>query len=128
MTNRKYLLTCMLMLIGFSCRQVYEPSVVSASLNYLVVEGVLNAGGATSIHLTRTSKLDSNGFRPELNAQVQVEGKDNSVRSLLSAGNGYYSSANLNLVLNTDYRLRIRTSNGKEYLSEFVTARLTPAI
>jgi hypothetical protein len=116
------------MLIGFSCREVYEPNVVSSSLNYLVVEGVLNPSGATSIHLTRTSKLDVSGIKPELNAQLLVEGKDNSVRSLISAGNGYYSSVNLNLVVNTDYRLRIRTSNGKEYLSDYVTARSTPSI
>jgi hypothetical protein len=128
MTNRRYLLTCILMLIGFSCREVYEPNVVSADRNYLVVEGVLNPGGATSIHLTRTSKLDVSGIKPELNAQLLVEGKDNSVRSLISSGNGYYSSVNLNLILNTDYRLRIRTSNGKEYLSDYVTARSTPPI
>ncbi|TMI72967.1 MAG: DUF4249 family protein [Bacteroidetes bacterium] len=89
MTNRRYLLTCILMLIGFSCREVYEPNVVSADRNYLVVEGVLNPGGATSIHLTRTSKLDVSGIKPELNAQLLVEGKDNSVRSLISSGNGY---------------------------------------
>jgi hypothetical protein len=128
MTNRRYFLTCVLMLIGFSCREAYEPNVVSADRNYLVVEGVLDPAAATSIRLTRTSKLDVSGIRPELNAQVLVEGKDNSVRSLLSAGNGFYTSLNLNLILNTDYRLRIRTSAGKEYLSDYVTARSTPPI
>ncbi len=128
MINRRSLLTCVLILIGFSCRESYEPNVVTTALNYLVVEGVLNAGGPTSIHLSRTAKLDANGFKAELNAQVIVEGKDNTVRVLSSAGNGYYTSANLNLILNTDYRLRIHTANGIEYLSDYVTARPTPPI
>ncbi|HEY6503683.1 MAG TPA: DUF4249 domain-containing protein [Chitinophagaceae bacterium] len=112
----------------FSCRDRYEPDVISSPYSYLVVEGVLTVGGPASIRLTRTSKLDTTGFRAELNAQVTVEGKDNTTRPMVHSGSGNYSSPNLNLVLNTEYRLRIRTSAGKEYLSEYVMARQTPAI
>ena len=41
---------------------------------------------------------------------------------------GIYTSPNLNLVLNQEYRLRITTSNGKEYLSDYVIAKKTPLI
>lgn len=128
MTRMKYSLICLFVMSVFSCRDRYEPDVISSPYSYLVVEGVLTVGGPASIRLTRTSKLDTTGFRAELNAQVTVEGKDNTTRPMVHSGSGNYSSPNLNLVLNTEYRLRIRTSAGKEYLSEYVMARQTPAI
>ena len=59
---------------------------------------------------------------------VTVEGKDNTTRQLTMNGDGIYTSPNLNLVLNQEYRLRIVTANGKEYLSEYVVAKKTPLI
>ena len=63
-----------------------------------------------------------------MNALVTVEGKDNTTRQLTMNGDGIYTSPNLNLVLNQEYRLRIVTANGKEYLSEYVVAKKTPLI
>lgn len=129
MKRTKYCFLCLLLLLAaFSCKESYDPDIVSPSTSYMVVEGVLTVGGPATIRISRTSKLDSAGFRAELNAQLTVEGKDNSTRSMLHAGNGNYTSPNLNLILNNEYRLRIRTSAGKEYLSEYVKARQTPAI
>ena len=130
MTRIRFLPVFVLMCIGFSCRDVYEPDLVSSSDSYLVVEGVLNAGnGPTNIHLTRTFKLDDSAtLRGENNALVTVEGKDNTTRQLTMNGDGIYTSPNLNLVLNQEYRLRIVTANGKEYLSEYVIAKKTPLI
>ena len=116
--------------IGFACRDLYEPGLVSSDDSYLVVEGVLNAGsGPTDIRLTRTFKLDDSArLRGEQNASVTVEGKDNTTRQLTMTSDGIYTSPNLNLVLNQEYRLRIVTANGKEYLSEYVMAKKTPVI
>ncbi len=120
----------LLMCVGFSCRDPYKPDIVSSSESYLVVEGVLNAGtGPTDIRLSRTFKLDDTArFQTENNAYVAVEGKDNITRQLIMNSDGVYSSPNLGLVLGQDYRLRIITTNGKEYLSEYVTAKTTPLI
>jgi hypothetical protein len=71
---------------------------------------------------------DSATVRGEVNAVVTVEGKDNTTRQLTMNGEGTYTSPNLNLVLNQEYRLRIVTTNGKEYLSEYVIAKKTPLI
>jgi hypothetical protein len=130
MIKMKLLFYSLLLLTAFSCKEPFAPPVVSASTSYLVVEAVLNAGSApTTIWLTRTFKLaDSAQLRGELNAQVLVEGKDNTTHPLTSSGNGFYTSANLGLILNKEYRLRIRTTGGKEYLSEYVVARETPEI
>jgi len=119
-----------LLSIGYGCRDLYNPGIVSSDDSYLVVEGVLNAGsGPTDIRLTRTFKLDDSArLRGEQNASVTVEGKDNTTRQLTMTSEGIYSSPNLNLVLNQEYRLRIVTANGKEYLSEYVIAKKTPVI
>ncbi len=95
-----------------------------------MVEGVLNAGaGPTTLRLTRTYKLgDGAQLTGERNANVVVEGKDNTTRQLAMTSDGTYTSPNLNLVLNQEYRLRITTSIGKEYLSDYVIARKTPVI
>jgi len=96
----------------------------------LVVEGVLNAGsGPTDIRLSRTFKLDDTArFQTENNAYVAVEGKDNITRQLVMNGNGIYNSPNLGLTIGQEYRLHIITTNGKEYLSDYVTAKKTPLI
>jgi Domain of unknown function (DUF4249) len=112
------------------CRERYDPPVTSLSNSFLVVEGVLNAGqDSTTIHLTRTFKLDQDStLRTEDNAQLTVEGKDNTTSFLSGAGKGKYVSGNLNLIPGNEYRLRIKTIDGKEYLSDYVTAKITPPI
>src|SRR3989337_2806729 len=62
------------------------------------------------------------------NSYLVIEGKDNTTRQLTMNGDGFYTSPNLNLALNQEYRLRIITANGKEYLSDYVVARKTPTI
>ena len=112
------------------CREKYDPPVVSTEKKHLVVEGVLNAGnGPTDITISRTFKLDDTArITYENNAQVTVEGADNSVRPLNSFGNGIYHSPNLGLTIGQQYRLRIITPDGNEYLSDFVVAKQTPEI
>jgi len=118
-----------ILLAAVSCRQRYDPPVVSSGATFLVVEANLNPQGLTSILLTRSVPLGTgSAIKPELNAQVTVEGKDNTTRQLSGIGNGRYNNANLSLTIGTEYRLRIKTTNGKEYLSEYVKARKTPAI
>jgi hypothetical protein len=130
MNKIKLLIGCFFcMLSFFSCKDSYRPDLKSTDASFLVVEAVLNPGvGGATVVLSRTTKIDSVGFKPELNAIVTVEGRDNTTRSMTSAGTGRYSSANLNLIIGNEYRLRIRTSNGKEYLSAYVKAKITPPI
>ena len=114
-----------------ACRDSYDPPVVSSKKSFLVVEANLNPGpGAARVLLTRTQGLESRSTTvlTENNALVTVEGKDKSSRSLAPQGRGFYQSPNLNLIIGNEYRLRIKISGGKEYLSEFVVAKRTPAI
>lgn len=115
---------------GIACKERYRPDIISSPNSYLVVEGILNTGAdTTSLRLTRTFRLDDTArVQPERDARVLVEGKDNTTRQLPMTGNGIYTSPNLNLVIGQEYRLRITTPAGKEYLSDYVVAMKTPVI
>jgi hypothetical protein len=128
--NRIYILTVMVLVSCISCRDKFDADVQSQEQSFLVVEGNLNAGSdSTIIRLTKTVALGASArVVIENNATLTVEGKDNTTRTLTGRGGGYYVSADLNLFIGTEYRLRIRTISGKEYLSDYVKARATPAI
>ncbi len=113
-----------------SCRKPYMPPAVTASNNYLVVEGVINSGAdSTIIKLNRTVKLSNgNTVNPELSAIVTVESDANTSYALTETPNGTYVSPGLNLSATHKYRLRIKTSSNKEYLSDFVPVVNSPAI
>lgn len=114
-----------------SCKERYISPYKSPESGYLVVEGVVNSDqGITTIKLSRTQKLENQQQQMiyERRASVKVEGEDNFSRDLVEGVNGQYSTTNLNLNPAVRYRLRIRTSNGKEYLSAFTAVQYTPQI
>lgn len=125
-----FIISTIIVFTVIACKEPYEPDIISSDNSYLVVEGVLNAGsGPTSIRLSRTFKLDDTArLRGEQNASVMVEGKDNIIRQLTMTADGIYTSPDLGLALNQEYRLKIITANGKEYLSDYVVAKKTPPI
>ncbi len=120
----------LLVLVVSGCKEPFDPPAVEAPGPYLVVEGVLNAGnGLTTIRISRTSPLDNTTqVVGETGANVRVEGRDNFTAQLNMTSSGIYSVSGLNLVIGNEYRLRIITNNGKEYLSDYVVARETPPI
>jgi hypothetical protein len=113
-----------------NCRDPYDIPVKPTDKSLLVVEGVLNSGvGPTTISLTKSGTTDEFYTpKPELNAQLVVEGKDNSTQALTGNGSGIYSSPQLTLKPDVEYRLRINTSDGKQFASDFVKVYSTPAI
>lgn len=125
----KKLLYCILILSVAGCKERYEAPVHLPVTGYLVVEGVINSvpGGATTITLSRTTKLDNRKIQYELGAVVKVEGDDNSFFTLPEVTAGHYTSNSLNLSTAHKYRLNI-TSGGKQYLSDFVSVRNNPPI
>ena len=127
--KQKIVIGIIILIFTAGCKQEYIPQVDESQQSLLVVEGNLNPGpDSTIIRLTRTQALDASGIKIESNALLSIEGKDNSIRFLTGRGNGYYVSPNLNLIINNEYRLRIKTANGKEYVSDYVKARVAPAI
>jgi len=121
-------ITAALLVFSFlSCKEPYIPPNGSLEKPLLVVEANLEPAGTTSITLSRTTNLnDPAVIRTENNATVTVEGKDNTLFTLSSRGNGTYAG-NLNLALNNEYRLRIKNA-GKEYLSDWVKTIFNPPL
>ena len=114
----------------WGCTKPYNPKVITTANNYLVVEGTINTGGdSTMIKLSRTVNLTNDSTaNPVSDATVAIQDDQNNSYSLQSLNNGYYTSPLLNLGNTHKYRLSITTSDGKVYLSDYVSPVATPAI
>lgn len=114
----------------FSCGRDYNPALRESDNDVLVVEANLDPGDdSTIIRLTRTLHVnDTAKIKVENNAQVIVEGRDNTFIALIPKGKGYYAYPGLRLTIGNEYRLRIKTVRGEEYLSDYVQAKRSPSI
>ena len=120
----------MLYMLAAGCTKPYTPPVINNQSNYLVVEGVINTGGdSTLIRLSRSVNLSSSlNDVPELNATVSIQDDQNQSYGLKQLSGGYYSSAVLSLDNTRKYRISITTTDGKIYQSDYVPALPSPAI
>ena len=119
------------LVVGIHCKKPYIPPASSTNSNYLVVEGVVNAGSdTTSIRLSRTVKLtDTTTVKAEPGAIVTIESNNHAVYTLSETGNGVYTIAALNIQNSTDkWAVKIVTSDGKVYESDFVPVKNSPPI
>jgi len=123
-------LICTVLIGVMGCKVPYTPKVSAVNSNILVVEGVINTGGdSTIIKLSRTVDLTTaSSMNPEANAVVTVESNQGAVYTLNDLGNGNYSAGVLNLDNTQQYHLRIKTQDGAQYLSAFEAVKNTPPI
>lgn len=120
-----------IIIVLLCCKKPYYPTVLSSPNSYLVVEGVINSGSdSTIIKISKTVKLNEKIVQnPLLGATVNVESDQNTSFPLNDAtGKGFYSNPSLNLPSSSKYRLRIKTNDGSEYVSDFVAIKPTPPI
>src|SRR5258708_5679770 len=119
-----------IMLLLSDCLDQYSPRVIQTNFNYLVIDGFLNnSSGPTTIKLSRTIQLDAKDtIRPEPHALVQIEVENGNLYTLAESDAGTYTSSNLLTGLNNKARLKIKLTDGKEYVSDYVPVRETPAI
>jgi len=127
----KWLSAIAVTLFIFGCKKVFEPAgALENTSKYLVIEGVINSGGdSTFIRLSRTKKFGP-GVKPdpETNAQLTIESDASANYPLFEVRPGIYSAAPINLDNVHKYRLRIKTTDSKEYLSDYVAVKNSPAI
>jgi len=113
------------------CRQPYNPPIPKTNLGYLVVDGIIISGpDPTVINLSRTQNLTDSAYVniPETGALVSVIGQNSETYPLSEQSSGTYVAPGLSLNLNETYRLKIITTNGKQYLSDSVPVKQTPPI
>jgi hypothetical protein len=95
----------------------------------LVVEGVITGSDSTIIKVSRTKLIDtSKAVLSETNAQMTIESDANTIIPLSEIKPGIYAAPPFNLDPSHKYRLRIKTADSKEYLSEYVTVKNSPPI
>lgn len=129
--NRLIYKLLVVVLLFARCVKPYTPPVLEAKNNYIVVDGFINTGAnqITTITLTRTRNLtDTSTILPEPNAFVTIQSSDGSTYPFTERGLGVYQSIALNLSNANTYQLKITTSDGKQYSSDFVECKQTPAI
>ena len=130
--KHKYIFLLIVLLCMLQCRKPYVPAVLVKGDNYLVVDGFINTSpaGVTSILLSRTKNLtDTVVTIPENGAQLTVQSASGvSYQLSQQSNNGLYTSAPLQLNNNEKYNLLIKTANGKQYTSDLVSIKKTPAI
>jgi hypothetical protein len=114
-----------------ACKKEYNPPEIKASTNFLVVDGSIACGidAVTTIIVSRTTNLgDSVLFKPELNAFVSIEEETGNTFAVAEQGAGNYRTQPLSLDPAKKYRLKIRTADNKNYVSEYVQGKISPAI
>jgi Domain of unknown function (DUF4249) len=114
------------------CRKPYDVPAFKTSLSILSIDGMINTGAAKrSVFLvSRSVNLsDSLPYKAELNARVQIKDiSGNTFQLTDSAFNGVYVSDPLTLDANSRFQLSVISSDGKKYLSDFVSPKTAPAI
>lgn len=123
----KYLfLLCVL--FASNCKEPYEPPILTYGDSYLVVEGLINLNDVSTIKLSRTTPLkDTTKLFPEKNAELFIEDDLSKIYPFIEQGAGIYAMKEIGLSADKKYRLRINAEQ-KTYLSDFLEAKITPAI
>ena len=107
------------------CVKPFTPPVTtSGNLNYLVVDGFIVPGSATTIKLSRTLNVaDSFMFVPENNAQLFIEGSSGSSFTFQAGNEGVYTSPSPYISQDDTNRRRKILKNGNEYISKNVEVK-----
>ena len=122
-------LAWLLVLLLPACVDPYSPEILAAKRSYLVVDGFINSVGVTTIRLSRTFAIAALPKVPnETKATMYIEDAAGARFPLAEGATGTYTSAYLTLTPGRTYRLRIATSAGVLYASDFVPAKITPPI
>jgi Domain of unknown function (DUF4249) len=117
----------MLFVLG-ACTDKYVANIKGQATGFLVVEGYINITGTTNIQMSRSTGLDSPVLMPESGAQVEIQSTNGASILLSELTTGNYSDTGLNLDPTQQYRLHIKTTNGKDYLSDLSNVNVSPPI
>ncbi len=111
-----------------ACTDKYVANIKGQATGFLVVEGFINITGTTNIQLSRSTGLDSPVVILETGAQVEIQSTNGVSIPLSELTTGNYSDTGLSLDPTQQYRLHIKTSNGKDYLSDLSKVNISPPI
>lgn len=111
------------------CREPFELDTGYGSSGFLVVDGYINIGeGITTIKLTRTTAIEDEPTQTNEQGALVVIEDDQFTYPLTETSAGSYTSEELELPLDREYRLRITTTDGNVYLSDYTKPIQAPPI
>lgn len=124
------LLVILVQLCLVSCIEPFNPPNIEQTDSYLVVDGFFNTSNSMStIRLSRTFNLSKGDtLTPETNARVVVERERGGQYLFTEQVVGVYTYPPEFIGQQENFRLRITTQDGKEYLSDYTTAKIPPPI
>ena len=115
--------------ILMACKKSFSPNLVTKVTNYLAVDGAIISGDSTYITLSRTTALsDTTQKKVELKATLSIEDDQGKMYPFSEKGKGVYTLGVTNFSASRQYRLDIKTTDGKTYQSDFVPMKTTPPI
>ena len=117
-----------LALLAGSCVKPYSAPVPDPSRSYLVVDGFINAQGTSTFQLSHTLALAGTKPTTENKATVYIRDEAGTQYPLTERPAGTYTSASLNLNPTHRYQLALTTTAGRNYQSDLVPVKTTPAI
>ena len=127
--ERRFIYIMLLLSILMACKKPFKPNLATTVTNYLAVDGAIVSGDSTFITLSRTTALsDTTQQKVELKAQLQVEDDQGKLYAFTEKGKGIYTLGVTNFTTARQYRLDIKTADGKIYRSDFVPMKVTPPI
>jgi hypothetical protein len=107
---------CLLLSVNLlNCREPFNPPVIQAKNNWLVVDGYIDPGmDSCYIQLSRSQSLSDSNYTliPENGATVSVLGSNHEQYFFVNLGNGLFGVSELNMSLSETWQLSIVTSNG----------------
>jgi hypothetical protein len=129
----KHCIYILLLFLAFSCKTPYQQKLNATTNSYLVIEGTINSNNgpadSTLVTLSRTIDISTaNKTTAELRAIVSVEDGNGYVFALREIPGGRYVSGPLGLDKTKKYRLRVKTTENKTYLSDLESIVYTPPI
>lgn len=113
-----------------ACVEPYSPPASIGDINFLVVDGFINASTqSVAVTLNHAIPLtEGKPSPPEAGANVTVQNETGESIVLAEVKEGVYEADNLNIDDSKNYRLRIVTADGKSYTSGYVPIKQAAVI
>lgn len=118
-----------LLVMCLACIDPYAPEILAADYGVLVIDGFFVPNDTTRIRLSRTVILDEQGqIAPEPMAEVKIESDNGLELTLSPKGDHLYIAPPVIVDNNAQYRLTVRTADGRQYASQFVPLKTRTSV
>jgi hypothetical protein len=118
-THRKYIICLTIMILGWSCREVYYPDDIDSPEKIPVIEGMIQEGGNPYVKLSWAIGYNEQTKEYIHDAEIQVTDDLGNSVNLEETGDGYYTVFfdEFKGTVGRTYTLHVVLPGGNEYIS-----------